>query len=392
MRVRLLWLLPVLGPLAALYCSIGLYTLVCENPRSFPIDLRLRWFELGLMYDGRDPQEGGSNDPVSARSHPGVSLRGSEYPPWAYATAMLLIPPLGWGVARAYFGAANAAALAVIGFWAYRTARGRQLGRPDAALCVSSVLAIFSFAICLSYGQYTVFVTACLCGCLMLWEEGRDTAAGVCLGMAMIKPHLAAIFFLPLLVARRFRVLGVAAAYLAAASCLTWALSGRDPIRMLAGGMGTSGRVLSPRAHNYLILMAKDLLGGRTATVALAGAGAAACLLLLLWKKNYRDPLLGFSICSVISMYWSYRKHYDCVLLVFPLAGLLLLGLRTGSRAAVAAFLLFGVSLWAPLRDAQWRLPAVFLGHAAIWISGLAVLVSSADRAPQGTTRSPPPA
>jgi hypothetical protein len=360
--------------LASGYNAAGLYTLVMGTESSYPIDLRLRWIDQGLVYRGLPPQDWEAAAVTLPETHaPMKRVHQSSYPPWAYGSNFLFIPPLGWELTRWYFALVNLLALAVVGAWAYRV--GLPHGRWAALLFIASVFAIFPLAICLSYGQFSIVVLGCLVGSLLLAEWNLEYPAGVCLGLALAKPQLAGLFVLAFLVGKRFRVLIAAGVYLALASCLTWWMTGTDPLTLL--------RTVSKEAENYLYLSHNPLVvelagwfGFQRAVGALAllGVAASAGLLFLVRKEPY-SLLAGFSICATLCMFWSYRKHYDCVLLAFLLVYLLWSAVQTRSTIAWIALLLVGLSLWAPIRGGHWDLPVVQYGHAAVWLFGLVTAI-----------------
>jgi hypothetical protein len=78
-------------------------------------------------------------------------------------------------------------------------------------------------------------------------------------------------------------------------------------------------------------------------------------------------------------MFWSYRRHYDTPVLVLPLTGLLVAALTRGSAARWAAYGLFGLTLWAPLRIGLWASPVVQGADLVVWVAGAVLLVWWAD-------------
>src|SRR4051812_8392 len=87
-----------LSLLAIAYNGAGFHGLLfgASTDTSYPIDLRLRWVEGRLIVGGLDPQVLGHPDLDMPASHAPMSTLGGSYPPWAYTTGLLLVPPLGW--------------------------------------------------------------------------------------------------------------------------------------------------------------------------------------------------------------------------------------------------------------------------------------------------------
>jgi hypothetical protein len=387
LRVASWLLLLALGTAALAYQAFGLYCLVADTKISFPMDLRVRWEEQRRLYHlvGVEvPEAPPVDSPVAGGE---IGKRLVSYPPWTYATNLVFFPPIPWQAIRYYHAFLSVLAMGLMSFWAYREAA--PWGRRTGLLAVVSLLAMFPITICVSYGQYSLLVTACLIGCLLLCEKGWDSAAGLCLGVALVKPQLAGLFALGLLVKGRYRVAFTAAAYLVVASGVMWALLGRTPLELFArASQESEGYYFC--SHNPLIVVLTQAIGLRPATLLLAVAGCAACVVLV-WRYGREMPLLTtFSICAVISMVWSYRRHYDTELLAFPLLALFVLACQARSWLASASFLLFGLTVWAPLRLPQWDMLAVQYALAAAWILGLAMLLRlQASRARSGLSLEP---
>lgn len=369
------WVLGLtLGSLALVYNAVGIYCLIADTAHSYPIDLRLRWVEQSLVYQGLNPQTHGHPDPDLPQSHAIMKNLGGSYPPWSYAINMLFVPALDWTWTRCYFALLNTIALFVIGFWANR--EGAKYGRPIALLSMLSVGAFFPLAICLSYGQLAILVTACLVAALALSERGYDGLAGLAMGVAFVKPQLAALFLFAFLLKKKWLLLLTTLTFLAGASCITWAATGCDPIAMLRG-MSREAEFYYFLSHNPLLPLLVKLLGYKAATILMAASGIILCGSLILYLRERCSLLTAFSICAVFTMFWTYRKHYDCAILGFLIVSLLGVICRTRSKLLLAAFLLIGCSLWFPIRDAQWNYTYVQYGHLAVWIGGLLLLIFS---------------
>ena len=84
------------------------------------------------------------------------------------------------------------------------------------------------------------------------------------------------------------------------------------------------------------------------------------------------------SIAAVLTMFWTYRKHFDAPLMTVPFVTLWIHAVRT-RRTGIWPFLL-RLTLWAPLRDAQWDLPAVKALDTGIWLCvGLWIVLKASD-------------
>jgi glucose-6-phosphate-specific signal transduction histidine kinase len=92
--------------------------------------------------------------------------------------------------------------------------------------------------------------------------------------------------------------------------------------------------------------------------------------------RNSRLTTL-FAIAVIISMFWSYRRGYDCALLVIPMVLLFEVAARQGSAASWILAFAFGVSLWLPVRNEQWSWTSVQIAHLAVWVTAAVTLYVS---------------
>jgi hypothetical protein len=374
-------LLAVLGTLSVAYTALGMTALAGSTDFSYPIDLRLRWLESRLVWEGIDPQEAWG--PESSRQadsslradKPGLDLGLLPgYPPWAYTTGLVLVPPLPWPLLRWYSVLLNAAALGIIARWAYRQLSG--CGQTWGWVAVASALAMFPMAVCISYGQYAVIIAGCLAAADLLLERQTrlgDLVAGIALGIACVKPHLAGLFVLAVLIESRWLAVTSWAAYLLATSGLAWLLSGSDPLTMLAESV-KGAHIFINGSHNPLVPWVQWLFGFRGATAILGLAGLGIGLVLLVRARSH-PRLVRWGICAVVAMLWTYRRHYDIPLTVFPLIGLLFAALDSRKAIAWIVFATFGLTVWIPVRLGQWQLAPVQWAALAVWGAGVGWLV-----------------
>jgi hypothetical protein len=377
--------------LAVGYVLLGFITLLFDTTLSYPVDLRLRWIEQGMIYQGLNPQdltypEHLLPDLVKAQRN----VRGS-YPPWSYATGMVLVPPVEWSMVRVYFAMVNVVALALLGYWSFGTCA--RCGNKWALVAVASVLAIFSVCVCLSYGQYSVVVVTFLVACLVLLQRGQMAAAGVCLGVAAVKPHLAGLFFLipaiyPYSLTKKFRFFVAAGVFLALSSWCVAAFVGSSPWDMVRSTFTESVQYYH-LSNNPALIWSAEMFGFPLGSKLLALFVACICGILLLAARRQDSLLTGFSICAILSLYWSYSRHYDLVILAIPLVQLLWLWRTKRSTWAALAFLLLASLLWCPIRIEMSRWPSIELLHAGACLIALATIVMQRrlGHAPRETTQ-----
>lgn len=363
----------VLAVIGAVYTSAGLHRLVADVPGSFPVDLRLRWTESRLLVEGRNTQRVGHPDPLLPPTHEVMRHFGGGYPPWSYAFGLVVAPPIAWPLARWWFAALNLVAMAGIAAYAWR--RARPLGRTQALVASLLVFASFPAAICLSYGQYGVLVSALVIGAVALLEQGGQWRAGLLLGLALVKPQLSATYCVAMAATRRWRtVLAIATVIGAGAAVMAWAV-GETP------GSVTSAAAFEMRYRrvgtNPVMNALSLLVNHRTAVLLLGLTGAA----LVAWIAVRRsvDVFRLACLAVVVAMFWTHRKHFDVAMMTLPLIWLWIEAARTRRALPLAVFFAVGVTLWAPVRDAQWDLWWVQAAQLIAWPAAAVVMLRSAE-------------
>ena len=128
-------------------------------------------------------------------------------------------------------------------------------------------------------------------------------------------------------------------------------------------------------SNNRLLIWATQAFGFSIGSKLLALLVAGICGVSLLAVRRQGNLMAGFSICAILSLYWSYSRHYDFLILAIPLVELLRLWRTEQSRLAAVAFLLLGILLWCPIRIEMSRWPSIQLMYAAACLLALATIV-----------------
>ena len=338
--------------LSAVYQVSGNVDLIGGKTPGDAVDLRSRDFEQIHFEKGENP----------------FDYMTASQPPWGYLFGELLTWPA-WPAVRTYFAAINLVALACLGWWAYREPRDGP--RDVRLLLMGAVLAFGGSSTATGVGQVSIIVTALLAGALWCDRNDRPWLCGLLVALALIKPTISAPFAVALLLTRRYKAAGIAAAYGIAASGVTWAVTGADPLRMLRqmaqaaalyAGDGTIG------LNNVLLA-----LGVSAAGVALMPLVVALPAMAVIALSRSSLPL-AFAIAAVWGRLWTYHKSYDDVMLVFllvPLGVFAFTGAR--SRAAAVAFFAIGILAWIPGR--VLAIPAIQVLQLVVWPVALVLLM-----------------
>ena len=367
----------ILSLAALLILGNGFYNLVFVP--DWKGDLHKRWLEQRCVSQGKNPytvyeastqslkpaiEPGSAN--LATRDADLEQIHPGGYPPWSFLTGFLFAPPISFSLVRIWFALLNLAAIAFISWWAFQM--GRTIGPEQGFFLVAATLAVFAHAVSLRLGQYGILINALLIGMLIREHKSQGVLEGLMLGVAAIKPNIAALFFLVLLVRRRFAIFGVASGYVFLAALIVAAAVRTGPFHMLRQmfqqtaewDLGDAG----------LVRLALQI-GMPRSWVTFGGLalGLGVCAVLL-YKYRSRSLTVLFAIPAVVGRLWMYHRRYDDVMLVFLLVPLGVLALRRPTQISLGIFLLVGISLWMPLRDSD-QTAVVILVKVFIWIIGL---------------------
>ena len=367
----------MLFAVAAAYQFVGFRSLLFGVGSSVPVDIRLRWIESRLLVEGKDSHSWGHPDPELPPALRWQRTLGGGYPPWATAIGLVAAPPVSWSLARTWFAILNIGALAVICAWGYSI--GIKYSRPFGLFLVAASLACAPVAICVSYGQYPLLIAAGLVIAGEALERNRKLAGGLALGFALVKPQLAAMAVMAALIRRQYAAFAIACGVVLTGCGVMWALTGIDPITALQDSQ-KDAKIFSFLSVNPLTAWLLPMLGFER-TTALLGLSFLAVGCVAAWSapRNVRMTRL-FGIAVIISMFWSYRRGYDCALLVIPMVLMFDAAARQGNAAIWIMAFAFGISLWVPVRNEQWTWTSVQVAHLAVWLPAAITLYLSQSR------------
>jgi hypothetical protein len=376
----------LLALLTLAYCAKGLYYLVVKA--DMPNDMHLRWVETQYILHGENPGDIFMASQYSAAVRiPMWSKRPTTeipwigpvftagYPPWAYFANVPFYWPPWQRAARVYFAGWNVLALLVVFAYGYHV--GRPLGALAGAILGFSGTAVSANATTLGVGQYGIVIVALIVATLWLLERFRDSGtAGVCLGLAFTKPILSGPFGVPLLFPIKPRSLIAVIVYMLVANGVIWAVTKANPVelvsQMLHAGQGYMDASYGPMNLLVSMGMPKPMSEAVTAV----GCVGIEAVLLFVWM---RAPLLvHFAIASVTARLWSYHHLYDNLVVMFLLIALGRLALERTTPIHVLAFLVMGLSLWAPGKFCDHLWYQIF--QMVVWITGLALLLARTPR------------
>jgi len=358
----------------------GMYHLVLDDGALGAIDLRSRWQEQHYVFRHKNPFEVRDRWSAAQNATESALQRNSTieadlgvprpgYPPWAYFTGAALTWPSNWMAARYYFAVVDVLSLVILAGWAYR--EGVSAGGWVPILACAAVLATFSIHSTLGTGQYGIIVLVSLFAVLWFDEGNRPILSGLVLGIALIKPTISLPFLIPMLVKRRWKAVTVALLYILSASCVTWWLTGTNPLRMLRQMAGPfSLRSIQDGVDPVALLAKLNVKGDAAMRVSAVFVLIMSFALVFAWRRA--SMLTLFAIASVTARLWTYHRGYDDLIGLFLLLALGKSALVCRTNMAAAAFLVMGAALWLPARLLGTEVGILIL---TAWIGCAAVLL-----------------
>ena len=338
-------------------------------------------FYFGIFRDGADVYRrwneerfllGGLANPRMAA---GFARRGVVYPSWSYFSGIFLFwPP--WPQVLTWYALVNLACLTwIIAFVAWYA---REQSKLDRLLIVLSVTAIGAICTNLGVGNYGLIMLALLTGAYRADQAGRPVLEGLLLGVAMLKPQLAAPFLLITLLRGRFRAVAAAALYVVFATVAMWIISGIGPLLMLEQSAQMAGAFAKTTAG--LLTVVLDAGVPYRLAAPLTALLCAAIFMPILWRHRDSSPMLLFAIAAVMSRLWTYNLNTSNLILVFLLLELWRLAIETRDMRATGLFIAVGMSLWVPASFSEHHI--VQLAEHLTWLAGVIGLLILDTRAP----------
>ncbi len=311
------------------------------EPNQFGYDFQLRYNETKCVLAGVDPfliwTGARELQPYVPFSNGGPMVDGihdvvGAYPPWEYPLMMpfALLPKR---VAQyAFFVLGILCSVALVGWSIFAGWRLRgDVG--DGFLCGAfAVIPTYYVVYCLNYLNFGVMIAlamVCLAFCL---DRGRNVLAGLCWSMMMVKPQIALLFAIPLLIGRRYLTIAVAAGICLALTLVSAFVCGRSPIAMIlcvgqCQDMFPKFYLLGPEVADWLKAIAPAFPLCVNVVI-----GLLACVVLSLRFKGCEGWLMKLLPTMVLCWLWSVSRFYDQSVLVVGFAMVAMCLLRLGGN------------------------------------------------------------
>jgi len=209
------------------------------------------------------------------------------------------------------------------------------------ARCWLAALAYAPILLTITHGQ-TSFLVAALLGAGALLVRDSPVLAGICFGLATIKPQFGVLVPLALLLTREWRVIvaaSITALLLAALSALAfgpqvwadWLAASQNAQLAMQGDAVGFGKMISTFAALKLLGASSAIAYAFQAAVSL---GVAITIAVLAWRRRF-DPALGALMLVGALLTTPFVLDYDLTILAFPLIWLAAQTPRDWERFAI---------------------------------------------------------
>jgi hypothetical protein len=256
------------------------------------------------------------------------------YPPSALPVFTLILGALPSGSEPAAWLAMNlAAALALV--LGLRAIWANSADRASAILLACWVLAARPTRAGLALGQFHLIPVALAVGTIPALAARRDRLAGALLGIALIKPTMAAPLWVVWIVRGHRRAAGVALGVQAALILIASAWLSRPPWTLVAGFLANARGQSAAGSLDLPGLLGRA--GVSETPALLAGGGLVVLNALVAWRTRSASESTATALALTTAAVATYHRHYDLVLL---LPAVLAIGRRAPALALPIALLL----------------------------------------------------
>jgi hypothetical protein len=377
----------VLLLLAIGYIGIGYFQYFKSNVP----DGRMRWQESAYLLRGINPFDVIQNkiEPIPEIGYPG-KVGGTM--PWAYILSNVVLPGfLPWNIVFWYAIVVYSGFLALMIFVVRKYAKEIFEDNTLVLTALGAVLAQYAWLTGILHGNHSLAVCPCLIVVSLMDSKKHPFVAGMLLAMAMIKPQVAALFFLPFLVERQWKPIITAGAVLLVSWIAAALLAKTGPLTMLSDifvqgtGYATTSRHVYYGLFDPLVLFF-DVLPKYLMLAEMPFFVAVTAYLLHKFKKAPR--CVWFSIPAVFSTMWMYNHTYD-MSVVALLSLSCILAFYEYETNVVQKILLMAciITILAPIKHGFYEISfLVPLVQRIGLLSGLYAVLSATSRQPKRTT------
>lgn len=284
-------------------------------------DFSMRWKECGYVLHGINPFDN-MNGLVSLPQYGAISDLGGNMP-WEYILGNLLNPGfVSFNAAKGWFIFMTLVIISYAGFCGFRLLRKYGMEAKWAALAFPVILLPTYWINSMLWGNQGALL-ACLAFIFICVVDEHPYFAGFVLSLTMMKPQIGALFFIVLLMTKKFKTIFTAGGIL----CVTWGvaalLTSTPPLtmitQMLNRGLGLNDVVIYG-LFDFTRYFFSFSTGAALALSMLTGILFTVIFTLKIIKSKTlpKNNLLLYTPAVLASTFWFYKQPHDLVILIIP--------------------------------------------------------------------------
>ena len=310
-----------------IFCTAHIISRVIPHNAPILCDFKFRYAEVLCLRQGIDPfkiwneEQQLAGFPSLSKKAPGRDPKKDPnfyvwtYTPWTYS----LIYPFTF---VNYFNATvlyhTLQTLCLLGIFSLSFLYGKRL-RGDWVdglfVALSSQMIGPPLSEDFNAGNFGTLITGAAVLLVYFLERKRQTLAGLCWAVMMIKPQMGVLFFIPLILGRQFVAIGVAIATTLLLAIPPSLMCGDSPLTMILN----AAKVGSASYTGTLLIPGFLGLQGNLSLTLSAVLGIAICFALSIRLRNREDWLLKFAPVIMCALFWTYSTPHDLMLLTLPI-------------------------------------------------------------------------
>jgi hypothetical protein len=347
-------------------------------------DAEPRWQENAYLLLGKNPY-----NLMSQKDTPieGIGMEGKGMPatmPWAPFLTQFIFPgflPFSnavlWGMA-VFIGI-----FVIVCFLVYNLVLKKFNNPLIALLVVAMILAQYTFAPELKWLNIGGHIAGLLLIACLLDDKKYGILIGILLAIAMCKPQIALLFFLPHLARKNYKIIITSIVVVVVPWLVNAIMFSQNPITMLLDYYNLGAETQVRNGHAYFGLFAPLSQQFGMDILIINSAQMIVCFIIcgiLCYKFRKAPKYIQFSIPAVFSTFWTYCNEVNMSVLALLIISIIFVLAETDKKLTVQSiFLIFAIIVLAApfsssLRLYHFPILAPFIQRATFIIALLVIL------------------
>lgn len=285
-------------------------------------DFTFRWKECYYLFNGINPLGSVNGEIILPEVGQIDDVSGAM--PWTYILGIIINPPfLPYEFAKVYILVFITALAMITSVVVYKKMIKLGLDKNWAIIAALVVFTNASWVSTIAAGN-NAFLVVCFLVIMVCIIDDHPYISGVLLAFAMMKPQIAAVFYISLLLKRKWKTIISSLAVIFIAWMIAAFLAKTSPIEMLFGiyQQGVSYDL----SVNYGFFNLLKYIGVSNQTVLLLSAFFGCAILVIVSIYIIKTPelckneFLYYSVAAVVSTFWFYKFAHDYLInIIFAL-------------------------------------------------------------------------